>query len=549
MNATYLIRAGFIDQVMAGVYTFLPLGYRTLRKIEQIIREEMDKVASEVNFPAISPFELWETTGRLNTVDVLFKVSGANKASQERNGAEYVLNSTHEELVTPLAQKFISSYKDFPFSVYQIQTKFRNEPRAKSGLLRGREFRMKDSYSFHVSESDLLKYYDVMKQTYTTIFERLGLGKETVMALASGGDFTKEYSHEFQTICESGEDTLFRDPKTKIVYNREVTASQAPKVQYEQGEMKPMEEVLGEGLIGVEALAKHLGISFEQTTKTLLFKTSEGAFVAVAVRGGYEVDEEKLKKVLNVSSISMASAEEVEKITGCVPGYVGVLNLPKEVTVIFDESTNNRVNFECGANRLHYHTINVNFGRDIPMPEKFHDIKVAKEGDLNPETGEVYEVFKGAEVGNIFPLNTKFSKAFGYNFVDQDGKEKPIYMGCYGIGPSRIMGVIVEKFHDEKGILWPAQVAPFDVHLVSLKGGEDKARSLYDQLEAAGIEVLWDDRDESAGAKFADADLIGIPVRLVVSGRTEEGKVEFKKRDQEKAEILTVEEVISGIKK
>lgn len=392
-NATFLINGGFIHQTMAGVYSFLPLGWRVLSKIERIVREEMDKIGQEMFMPAIVPTKLWEDTNRLEKVDVLFKVLGANDLSREKNNAEYILNSTHEEVITPIAKQFTASYKDLPFALYQIQTKFRNEPRAKSGILRGREFRMKDLYSFHTSEEDLLEYYDnVAKPAYVKTFERLGLGESTVIALASGGDFTDKYSHEFQTLCETGEDTLYFNKDENVYYNKEVV----------------------------------------------------------------------------------------------------------------------------------------------------------KDPD-NPK----YEIVKAAEVGNIFPLNVKFSEALDYRYTDEKGEQKLVYMGCYGIGTSRVMGVIVEKFHDDRGIIWPEQVAPYQVHLVGLDQQDEEikrqAHEVYNQLNDHGIEVLFDDRvDVRPGAKFADADLIGCPVRLVISKRTE-GKIEWKRRAEKETQLVGIEEVINKL--
>lgn len=549
-NATFLIKAGFIDQVMAGTYTYLTLGLRVLNKIENIIREEMNTIGSEVLMPSIVPQELWSKTNRLETMDILMKTTAANKLALAKNSSEYVLSPTHEEVVTPLAQKFNLSYKEFPFAIYQIQTKFRNEPRVKSGLLRGREFRMKDLYSFHTSEDDLKKYYENSKKVYLKIFERLGIGEDTVIALASGGSFTQDYSHEFQTICDTGEDTLFLVESTGIYYNREVAPSLAPNI-YSEEKPLPRKDIKGEGIIGVNELAKFLNIPVEKTTKTMIYEVDGNRVVAVAVRGGYNINEDKLRKVLKCKEIKLASKETLKRVTGAEIGYAGIIGLPKEVEIIMDESINNRANVEMGANKTGYHSININLGRDIPLPEKFYDIKMAKDGDFFPETKEKYQVMKAAEVGNIFPLYTKFTEAFDYKFIDQDGKEKPIYMGCYGIGPSRIMGIIVEKFNDEKGIIWPESVAPFQVHLIGLDLNDESIKSkvlkVYKVLEENNIEVLFDDRLEvTAGNKFSDADLIGIPVRLVVSKRTGE-KVEYKKRNEKEAKILTIEELIKQI--
>lgn len=547
-NANLLTKAGFIHQEIAGVYTFLPFGLRVLAKIENIIREEMDKIGVEILMTSLAPIDNWVTTKRFESVDVLMKTTPANEKAKAKNDTEYVLSPTHEDLVTPLVQGFVKSYKDFPIAVYQIQTKFRNEPRAKSGLLRCREFRMKDLYSFHTSEEDLKVYYEKAKDAYWATFERLGLGRHTsFLTLASGGDFTKEYSHEFQTICDAGEDIVFHVKSKNLTFNREVAPSKAPAIDFKDDEMKPMEEVKGEGIIGVEELAKYLKIPFERTTKTILFEDEKGTVIAAAVRGGYDINEEKLRKITGAEQLTLASAETVKRVTGAEVGYAGLLNLPKEVKVYVDDSIEGQKNIEMGANRTNYHSINVNFGRDLPEPERYYDFKIAKEGDSYPETGEVYEVYKVAEIGNIFPLNVKFSKAFGFMYKDEKGKEHPVYMGSYGIGPSRIMGVMVEKFADDKGLVWPKNVAPFDVHLISLRENE-KAEELYKKLEDAGIEVLYDDREDvGAGAKFADADLIGIPVRLVVSQKTE-GKIEWKERTKSDTELLSFDEVLKRLK-
>jgi len=551
-NATYLQKGGFIDQVMAGTYTYLTLGLRVLNKIEQIIREEMDTIGQEVLMPALTPIGNWQKTGRFETVDILMKATPANIFAKAKNDTEYVLNPTHEEIVTPLAQRFVLSYKDFPFALYQIQNKFRNEPRVKSGLLRGREFRMKDLYSFHTSETNLKEYYEKSKEVYLRVFKRLGIGKDTVISLASGGSFTDDYSHEFQTLCETGEDTLYYDKSSNIYFNKEVAPSKAPNVNYKDEGMLPRKDVEGKGIIGVGELAEFLNIPVEKTTKTLIFETDDNRVIVAAVRGGYDINEDKLRKVAKCKALKLASATTVKKVTGAEVGYAGILNLPKDIEIFLDESIDNRLNFETGANKTHFHSTNINFGRDLPKPSKFYDIKVAKAGDLDPKTGVEYQVFKASEVGNIFPLYTKFTEAFNYRFIDRDGKEKPIYMGCYGIGPSRIMGIIVEKFHDEKGIIWPSSVSPFGVHLIGLDLRDESIKSkvgqVYKVLKENNVEVLFDDREETtAGNKFADADLIGIPVRLVISKRTGD-KIEYKQRKESKSELLSIDQLLLKIK-
>ena len=550
-NATLLIKAGFVDQTMAGVYSFLPLGKRVLSKIENIIREEMDTVSSELLMPSITPKALWEQTGRINTVSVLMKAIAANPVSLDVNDAEYILNPTHEEIVTPLAKKYNASYKDFPFSVYQIQTKFRNEPRAKSGLLRCREFRMKDLYSFHTSEEGLELYYEKVKKIYLRVFERFELRNDTVIALASGGDFTEKFSHEFQTRCEAGEDTIFYAKKAKIAFNKEVAPSRAPEINDSNEKELPMQKVEGKGIIGVGALAKFLKIPVEKTTKTIIFENEKGEIIAAAVRGNYEINLEKLKKVSHSKNLVLASSQIIKKVTKAKIGYAGILHLPNEIKIYMDDSIKGRKNFECGANKTNYHAIHVNFGRDLAEPKDFYDIKTARTGDSYPPNNEEYEIFKACEVGNIFPLDTKFTQAFDYTFTNELGKKLPIYMGSYGIGSTRVMGVIVEKFHDDKGIIWPKSVTPFHAHLIALGDSQSfkKAQELHEKLETDGIEILFDDRPNvSAGEKFSDADLIGIPWRIVISKKTAD-KIEIKKRSEKSAKLVSILEGIKIIKK
>lgn len=551
INATLLQKAGYIDQVMAGVYTFLPLGLRVLSKIENIVRDEMNKIASEVLMPSLSPRDVWAKTGRLEKMDVMMQTQGANPASLAKNDSNYILNATHEEIVTPLASKFTYSYKQLPLALYQIQTKFRNEPRAKSGLLRCREFRMKDLYSFHKSPEDLKQYYEVVKAAYNQVFKRVGLGKDTFIALASGGDFTDDYSHEFQTKCESGEDLIFHASKAQLHFNREIAPSQAILPEQES-EQREKQEVLGEGIIGVEDLAKFLNIDVRKTTKTLFYQADDQV-VAVALRGDYEVNELKLKKILKSKKLELATAEAIKNLTGAEVGYAGILNLPDGIKVIFDDSLKGRTNFETGANKTNYHIINVNFGRDLAEPQEFHDIKLAKEGDIYYETGEVYEVYKASEVGNIFPLYTKFSDDFNFHFTKEDGSEGQVFMGCYGIGTSRIMGVVVEKFHDEKGIIWPINISPFHIHLIGLNLDDPvvfkKCEDVHSRLKQEGLEVLFDDRvDVKAGSKFNDAELIGIPNILIISAKTSGEEYEFKTRNDGQSRHLGLDEIIGEIK-
>lgn len=556
-NAELLTRAGFISKTMAGVYSYLPLGTKVLWKIENILREEMNKIGSEVFLPSLAPNENWERTGRLETVDVLFKAAPANKPSMKKHDSEYVLGSTHEEIITPLVQQFVKSYKDLPCAAYQIQTKFRNEARPKSGLLRGREFRMKDLYSFHVSEKDMMDYFlNKAIPAYKAFFDRIGIGDRTVVALASGGDFSKEPSREFQTLTENGEDHLFRAPKSDVYYNREIAPAKASPWGNPKEKELERKDVVGKGIIGVEELCKFLDIEVERTTKTLIFEIDNGEVVAAAVRGDYDVNELKLKKILGCSKLMLASAETVRKVTGAEVGYAGPIGLPKSVKVVWDDSTAKRKNFECGANQTDMHTVNANFGRDVDEPEEFYDFKIAKAGDLDPESGKAYEVVRACEVGNVFTLYTKFSSAFAFTFKDSDGTDKPVYMGCYGIGTTRVMGVLAEIFHDDKGLMWPAAIAPAQVHIVPIakKTDEDafkKAKKLYDELTKLGIDCFFDDRVElSVGSRLADADLIGLPQRVIISPKTlDKDEAEVKERAKPEAEMVPLKDLVARFTK
>ncbi|MBN2015633.1 proline--tRNA ligase [Candidatus Dojkabacteria bacterium] len=546
-NMTLLSKGGFINQHMAGVYTYLPLGYRVVAKIEDIIRDEMNKVnGQELRLPSLHSARNWKQTGRWDTHDTLFRFKSYYSK------LDLAFCPTHEELVTPLAKEYTFSYKDLPFSLYQIQTKFRDEKRPTLGLSRLREFRMKDMYSFHASREDLYDYYEEVKQAYWNIFKRVGLDDITYITLASGGDFTDEYSHEFQTAGRNGQDLIFHCKSCNITYNREVAPSKIPSQCCTGEKEKPMKAVLGKGIKGVEELAKFLKIEVERTTKTLLYETEKENVIAVAVRGDYNVNEEKLKKVTGYKELKLASKERVKKVTGAEIGYAGIVDLPEDIEVYVDDSLKSRKNFECGANKTDYHNINVNFGRDLPKPKKYLDFKLSREGDICPKCGQKYEVIRALENGNIFPLEKKFSKFFNLYYTDKEGTEQIVYMGCYGIGPDRIISSIVENKSDDKGIIWPITITPYYVHLISLEDGDikSKANDLYDSLLKEGIEILWDDRDDaSAGEKFNDADLIGIPIRIIISKRSlSRDGVEMKLRTEKEGEIIELDKVVDVIK-
>lgn len=532
----------------------MPLGIKVHQKIQQVIKEEMDRAgAQEMITPVLHPKELWKETNRANSVG--FELMSI----KDRNEFEFVLGGTAEEMLVDLVRKFQISYKDLPFNLYQFSSKFRDELRARGGLLRLREFVMKDAYSFHATEEDFKKEYQNMMDTYSRIFERLGL--KTSIVESDNGYIGGEYCHEFVVESEVGESKFLVTEDGSYAAHEDV-AKFIPDIFIETDkEMKPMEDVEGKGIIGVEELAKYLNIPVEKTTKTILFETDKGKVVAAAVRGGFDINEVKLIHIIGCNALKLAPAEIVKKVTGAEVGYAGILNLPKEVKVYFDESMAGRKNFETGANRTNYHTINVNFGKDLPEPKEFYDFKLAKGGYIGPN-GQKLVAKRGIEVGNIFQLGFHYSsKMKGATFTDSQGKPQPYYMGCYGIGLARTMAAIVEVYNDEKGIIWPQAVAPYEVNLVTINNSQltiDKANDVYARLEKAGIEVLWDDREGglpagrqvSAGEKFADADLIGIPVRLVVSEATlrhGSGSIEWKKRDSDKVEIIPQEEAIKRL--
>ncbi len=537
-----LLRGGYIRQLSAGIYTYLPLMVRVLRKVAEIVRSEMDNAGcQEILMPALQPKELWVESGRW---DRYTEVDGIMFAFKDRRGSMACLGPTHEEVITHIVRNEIQSYKELPRIFYQIQNKFRDEIRPRFGLVRAREFLMKDAYSFDADESGLSRSFDLMEQTYNRIFTRLGLRFCSVEA--DSGAIGGSGSREFMALAESGEDTILHCSECSYAANQERAESRLEQFAQEEAQ-RPMEEVFGEGLIGVDVLAEFLKIPVWKTTKTMLYQADEHV-AAVMVRGDCEVNEVKLANALNCQRLALATAEVVEKVTGAKVGYAGPLNLPSQVTIIADHDVRGRVNFECGANRTNYHTLNVNFGRDLPEP-RFADIKLAKDGNGCPRcTAGKLRAERGIELGHIFKLGTKYSLSMHAEYLDNSGNTLPMVMGCYGIGISRICAALVEQSHDEHGIRWPAQVAPFDLHLIGLNIEEESVRheceTLYGKLRDQGVQVLYDDRSSRAGEKFSDADLIGIPLRAIVSKRTiKEGKLEVKRRGAEKGEMMGVEEL------
>jgi prolyl-tRNA synthetase len=589
-NAQLLIRAGYVHKAMPGVYAYLPLGLRMLNKIENIVRKNMNSVGGqEILMNSLHPKEWWLKANRWDNVDILFKLN-----SQTKN--EYALACSHEEQVVPIASSYIQSYKDLPeydsnnstmpLSVYQIQTKFRDEIRAKSGLLRGREFRMKDMYDFHSSKESQDAYYELVKATYYKVYEQMGL--KSYATTASGGIFTTNISHEFQVECEAGEDWIYKDSVSGEVFNEEMAPCVAPRVDIRSEEMKEKQDHLLEGIVGVDALCRELGIENVRTTKTIFYQNQKAQLVAAIVRGDRNVNEAKLQNVTK-QMLTLATEENIIKQTGAKIGYAGVINLDSKIETYFDSSCEFLHNFETGTNKTGYHTTNVCFGRDVQRPEQFFDISEVQEGDKNPATNGEYEKLRTAEVGNIFKIDDKYTKAFGTSYLGKDGKPQTPLMNCHGIGTSRCMAIIAELYSDEKGLKLPAQVAPFEIHLVTHINPKDEtetnerilemANKIYNGeiklvkiksgrtklLDTSDInqvlefakedssfsinnlgsdnEILWDDRSGkiSIGEKLKDADLIGCPTQIIVSKRSlENGGVEIVERASGESQVIII---------
>ncbi len=539
-NAQLLIRAGYVYKNMAGVYSYTPLGLRVIERIKQIVREEMDAIGGqELIMSSLQPKEIWERTGRWDekVVDIWFK-------SHLQDGTEVGFGWSHEEPIIEMLKTYISSYKDLPTYVYQFQTKLRNEVRAKSGILRGREFVMKDMYSACIDVAQHDAFYQATMDAYTRVFQRVGLGDDTFITFASGGAFTK-FSHEFQTICDAGEDYIFMVPSTKQAFNAEVAPVKSAPVETES-ELKELAFLDEPDMKGVETLVVRLGIPITSSTKTMLYSTNKG-FVAAVVRSDYKLNGDKLKAVADADWLELANADQVLELTGAEPGYAGLYNLPEAVKLYVDESCENLVNFETGANKSGQHAYNVNWDRDVIRPSEFYDIKIAKPGDLFPDTGEAYEVYRTAEVGNIFNFGTQKCKEMDFAFASESGERRFVHLGSYGIGVTRLMGVIAEKFADEKGLVWPVAVAPYQLYVVQIGSDEavvKNAEKLCEIAQSWGVTVLYDDTDKRPGEKFADADLLGIPHRVVVSSKTIEAeKYEYKARASETSELVSVDEL------
>lgn len=536
----FLLRGGYVRPVSAGIYSLLPLGKRITAKVEAIIREEMNRIdGQEVLMPVVLPRELWEESGRYQSV-------GAELLRfKDRNGKDMLLGMTHEEAVVHLARTEVNSYKQMPFMLYQLQTKYRDEARPRAGLIRVREFTMKDAYSFHTSQECLLAYYDRCHEAYERIFRRVGM-TDVVSIKSDTGMMGGKAAHEFMAVSESGEDTIFLSPDGRYKANREVATT---ALRFEPAPMEPLAKVSTPGQTTIEEVSTFLNVKTSQTGKAVFFAegTPKGdRLVFVMIRGDIEVNETKLRNHLKAADLRFAG-DELIRASGAVPGYASPLGLdPARVRIVVDRSAAESPNLVVGANEAGFHYTGFNFARDLQATVgqvDVVDIATARAGDPCPLTGEPLLEKRGIEVGNIFQLGIKYSQAMNCTYLDKNGKAQPMIMGCYGIGVGRAMASVIEQRHDQYGPIWPLSIAPFHVHVCALNYNEPEVKAaadgLYDSLLARGIEVVLDDRNEKAGSAFNDADLMGVPLRLIVSPKNlAAGKIEFKTRDGAEKELL-----------
>lgn len=531
-----MLRAGLMRQLAAGVYTYLPFGYQTIKKVIDIVREEMDHAgAQELLMPALQPAELWHQTGRWDDYGpLMMKVT-------DRHGRLFALGPTHEEVITSLVRDEIKSYKKLPLVLYQIQNKFRDEYRPRSGLLRGREFIMKDAYSFDVTEEGLDRSYTAMYEAYIHIFKRCGLNFRAVEA--DPGSIGGKSNHEFMVLTEIGEDTILFC--TSCNYAANIEKAEVVYISQPSAESpSELSKVTTPGIRTVAEQAKYLKLPVEKIIKCILFLVDQEP-VLVLVRGDHEVNEAKVRSLLDADSIQMADEELIMKLFNTKPGFVGPIGI-NTVKIIADHAVKDMVNASTGANQTDYHYLNVNPERDFQV-DLYGDLRTFKEGDRCPECGAKIEFARGIEVGHVFKLGTKYSRAIGAVYQDENGQQQEMLMGCYGIGISRTVAAIIEQNHDEDGIIWPKEVAPFLVHIVPVNYEDDVQREVadafYTEFKKAKIDVLLDDRKERAGVKFKDSDLIGIPLRITIGAKAREGMAEIKVRSSGESFEVKIEDV------
>ena len=540
-----LVRAGMIRQVSRGIYDYLPLALRVLRKIERIVREEMDRAgAQELLLPITSPAELWQESGR-------WEVYGKELLRfKDRHERDFCLGPTHEEVITDLVRRAVRSYRELPFNLYQIQIKFRDEVRPRFGLMRGREFIMKDAYSFHADVQDCQREYDNMFATYKRIFTRCGLRFRPVEA--DTGAIGGSVSHEFQVLAESGEDALVSCNHCDYAANVEKAEvkGQRPVGRSLEETLTPRRKVATPGKKSVAEVAEFLGLPKERFIKTLVYKVDNQDLVAVLVRGDHEVNELKLKSFLHCSELALAGDEDIEPETGVAPGFLGPIGL--KLRLVADQAVQGMRGAVTGANEIDAHFVDVDQERDF-TPAAFGDLRSARAGDLCPRCHQGnLEAYRGIEVGQVFYLGKKYSETMGATYLDTEGRERPLEMGCYGIGVSRLVAAAVEQNHDANGIIWPMAIAPFHVLVLPINMQDERIRKvavkLYDELSERQIEVLLDDRDERPGVKFKDGDLVGIPLRVTVGEKgLSKNRIEVRWRRDGRTEEVALDDAVEQI--
>ncbi len=538
-----MLRAGLIRKLASGLYVWLPLGLRVLRKVERIVREEMDRAgALELSMPVVQPAELWQESGRWE------QYGPELLRFHDRHNREFCLGPTHEEIITDLARNQLKSYRQLPVNFYQIQTKFRDEIRPRFGVMRAREFLMKDAYSFHTDQASLQQTYDLMHATYSRIFERCGLDFRPVAA--DTGAIGGSGSHEFHVLADSGEDAIAFSTESDYAANVEL-AEAIPATSERPAPTREMTLVDTPDAKTIAELVEQFGQPIEQTVKTLVVEAAEGGLIALLVRGDHELNEIKAEKLPQVAApLRFASEEEIRDAVGAGPGSLGPVNLP--IPVIADRSVAVLADFSAGANIDGKHYFGINWERDVPLPD-VADIRNVVEGDPSPDGKGVLTIARGIEVGHIFQLGTKYSEAMNATVLDENGKAVTMTMGCYGIGVSRVVGAAIEQHHDDKGIIWPLSIAPFQVSLLPMQMKKSEkvraaAEKLYQDLLDAGIEVLFDDRDQRPGVMFADHELMGIPMRVVVGERSlDRSEVEFRLRHASDNEMIPLDSIVSHI--
>ncbi|MGH8763678.1 MAG: proline--tRNA ligase [Nitrosospira sp.] len=539
-----MLRAGLIKRLGSGLYTWMPLGLRVLRKVENIVREEMDKSgAVELLMPAVQPAELWQESGRWDVFGPqMLKI-------KDRHQRDFCFGPTHEEVITDIARREIKSYRQLPFVFYQIQTKFRDEIRPRFGVMRAREFIMKDAYSFHAGIASLEKTYRVMHDAYCRIFTRMGLRFRAVTA--DTGAIGGSSSHEFHVLAESGEDAIVFCPDSDYAANIEMAGSPQP-IKAREAADGVMRKVKTAGIKTCQEVAAALNIPIEQTVKTLAVIANHEMYLLL-LRGDHQLNEMKTRKIPFLADFRLANEAEILAETRCLPGYIGPVSL--ELPLIADHTVAVMANFACGANEEGFHFTNVNFGRDVKEPDHIFDIRSVVSGEPSPDGRGKLEICRGIEVGHIFQLRTKYSEAMKASYLDESGQTQPMEMGCYGIGVSRIVAAAIEQDHDERGIIFPAGMAPFQIVIIPIgmrKNMQVRAEveNLYAEIANAGIDVLLDDRDERPGVMFTDMELIGIPHRIVIGERgSKDGSIEYQGRRDERSQVVPRQDVIDFIKK